>query len=205
MSVSPESRRERRLAARAERMRQAEVGRQRAKQRRRWTIGGGIIGAVLLLVGLGYFLTQSVNQPSLGRAVPDEGRDHVTQGSPLQFASNPPASGTHYPVWTRPGVFLDEQPEGNWVHSLEHGYVVVLYNCPTDCPDLRDQLRAFYESAPKSRKYNYQKLIIQPNNKIEYPIVAVAWNRVLELEQFDEEKLKAFFQAYQDKGPEDAA
>jgi hypothetical protein len=205
MSVSSDSKRERRLAARAERMRQAEAGRQRAQRRRRLTLGGAILAAVALLVALGFFLTQSFSQPSLGRAVPDEGREHVTQGTPLEFSSNPPASGTHYAVWTRPGVYQEAQPEGNWVHSLEHGYVVVLYNCPTECPELREQLRAFYEAAPKSRKYNYQKLIVQPSSEIEHPIVAVAWNRVLELEQFDADQLAAFFRAYADKGPEDAA
>src|SRR5204862_5171936 len=100
--------------------------------------------------------------PLIGRVEPDEGNDHAADGSPLQFASDPPSSGNHYPVWLTTGVYDTPQPTGNWVHSLEHGYIVLLYACPNGCPDLVAQLQQFYEAAPKSARYRYQKLIVTP-------------------------------------------
>jgi uncharacterized protein DUF3105/3-keto-disaccharide hydrolase len=146
--------------------------------------------------------TANPDQP--GQPVPDEGRQHTPQGAPVQYQNVPPSSGTHYPNWTRPGVYSETQETGNWVHSLEHGYIAILYNCAEPCPDLVAQLSAFYESAPPSAQYKYQKLIIMPYAAMPSRITAVAWNRRLELDQFDTAQLMAFFRAYQDKGPEDA-
>jgi hypothetical protein len=207
MDSAPDTKRERRLAARTERQRMAEEGRRRAQQRRRLTLAGIVILAVAILAGAGYLLApmlSNIGKPPIGRSVPDEGRTHVNPGERLTFRENPPASGPHYPSWTRPGVYPDPQDAGNWVHSLEHGYVVILYNCPTDCPDLVAQLRTFYESAPKSAKYGYQKLVITPYKDMPNRITAEAWTKKLELDAFDADQLMNFYRTYVDKGPEDA-
>jgi hypothetical protein len=204
MDASGQSKRERRLAARAERQRQAEQGRRRARQRKRLTWVGVIVLAVAVLAAGGYFLVSATRTAAIGVSVPDEGREHVSPGTPLNHRANPPSSGPHYPSWTRPGVYTEPQDPGNWVHSLEHGYIVILYNCPEPCPELVAQLRSFYDSAPPSARYRYQKLVIAPYADMSNRITALAWNRRLELDQFDADQLMAFFRAYQDKGPEDA-
>jgi hypothetical protein len=199
-----EARRQRRLAARSERERQAASGRRRAQQRRRLTIGGVII-LVLALLALGAtFATQALMRPMPGRSVPDEGRNHVNPGSPLTFNSVPPASGAHYPTWTRPGIYPETQDPGNWVHSLEHGYVVILYNCPSGCPDDVEKLRQFYDTAPKSTRYNYQKLVILPYTNMPHKFAAVAWARIDEMDELDLDRLLTFYRAFLDHGPEDA-
>ena len=202
--VSQETRRERRLAARAERERQANEGRKKAQRRR--VVGRGAIAVVIVaLLGLGaFFLFRSVSTTAPGRSVPDEGRTHVNQGSPLEYKSDPPASGTHYPTWIRSGIYAEPQETGNWVHSLEHGYIVILYNCPGDCPGLQEQLKQFYEAAPKSSRYGYQKLVIAPYPTLSHPLAALAWDHILDLDQFDAGQLSSFYQAYMDHGPEDA-
>jgi hypothetical protein len=200
-----EARRQRRLAARSERVERAAVGRRKAQQRRRLTIGGVVV-LVLALLALGVTLaTQSMARPALGRSVPDEGRTHVNPGSPLEFKSVPPASGSHYPSWTRPGVYPEPQDPGNWVHSLEHGYVVVLYNCPDGCEDDVQKLRDFYETAPKSSRYGYQKLVIQPYTNMPHRFSAVAWARIDDMDVLDLNELMAFYRTYLDHGPEDAS
>jgi hypothetical protein len=204
MDTTPETKRERRLAARAERQRLAEEGRRKARQRRRLTLGGLVLVAVAIVVAGIYFLGQTALQPSPGRTVPDEGRTHVNQGTLLDYKSDPPASGTHFPTWTRSGFYSEPQEKGNWVHSLEHGYVVILYNCPSGCPQLIDQLKQFCDSAPKSSKYGYQKLVITPYPTLTHQLAAVAWDHILDLDQFDEAQLRSFYTAYLDHGPEDA-
>lgn len=199
-----EARRQRRLAARSERERQAAAGRRKAQQRRRLTIGGVTV-LVLALLALGVtFASQALVRPTPGRSVPDEGRTHVNPGAPLDFKSIPPASGSHYPVWTRSGIYPEAQSPGGWVHSLEHGYVVVLYNCPSGCPDDVEKLGQFYATAPKSSRYNYQKLILSPYTNMPQKFAAVAWARIDEMDELDIDRLAAFYRAYLDRGPEDA-
>ncbi len=59
---------------------------------------------------------------------------HVIDGTPLTFNSNPPHSGNHFPEPER-GVGEHTTPvlRGHFVHSMEHGAVVLLYNCSDDC------------------------------------------------------------------------
>jgi hypothetical protein len=204
MDTTSETKRERRLAARAERQRLAEEGRRRARQRRRLTLGGLVLVAVAIVVAGIYFIGQTALRPSPGRTLPDEGRTHVNSGEPIEYRNNPPASGPHYPTWTRPGVYTDPQDKGYWVHSLEHGYVVILYNCPSGCPDLVQQLRQFYEAAPKSSRYGYQKLVITPYTEMSHTIALVAWDHIEEMDQFSADDTLTFYKAYLDKGPEDA-
>jgi hypothetical protein len=50
-------------------------------------------------------------------AVANEGWTHVTEGSAITYAHNPPASGPHYPVWLRYEEFTTAQARGYWVHN----------------------------------------------------------------------------------------
>jgi hypothetical protein len=145
---------------------------------------------------------QETNRP--GRAVPDEGSSHVRIGTPVERLHRPPASGPHYPILLPRGVYPTEQDEGLWVHNLEHGYIVLLYSCPTACPELLAQLQGFYDRAPTSAEYGYQKLLVLPYSGLTGRLAIVAWNRIDELEQYDEQRLLRFYQAYHDRGPEDA-
>lgn len=207
MAETPQEKRARRLAARDERQRQAEVGRHRAR-RTRLAIWSGAAVAIAVIAGLAIvMLAQSggsgLGQP--GELLAEEGRNHVQPGTPLSFRTSPPTSGTHYDRWLpRGGVFNELQDPGLWVHNLEHGYVVVLYNCPAACPDLQQQLRDFYEAAPVSREFGYRKLVIAPYQEMPYRLVALAWARREVYEQFDQERLLTFYRAYVDKGPERA-
>lgn len=89
-----------------------------------------ILGSVLLLIG-GVWLFRFITTPPPGVAVEDQGRQHVSAGEVAQTAykSNPPVSGPHLETWVKPGIYTEPQQEGELIHSLEHGYVVIHYNC----------------------------------------------------------------------------
>ncbi|MBI2268583.1 MAG: DUF3105 domain-containing protein [Candidatus Blackburnbacteria bacterium] len=84
---------------------------------------------ILLVVGSGWWIWQKLSTPLPGESVPDLGRNHVSDGTQVQYNSNPPTSGPHYEEWTKAGVYDKQFSDGHLVHSLEHGYVVISYNC----------------------------------------------------------------------------
>jgi hypothetical protein len=87
---------------------------------------------LLIIIVLGGW--KLFGQPLPGQEVPDLGRDHVPLDTPFDYNSNPPTSGPHYEDWIRPGIFDSPQHDQKLIHSLEHGYVIISYNC--DAPKI---------------------------------------------------------------------
>jgi hypothetical protein len=87
-----------------------------------------IIISLLSILGIGFFTYNEV-KPKPGTEIPDLGRGHVALGTKIDYNSNPPTSGPHFEVWTQAGVYDTPKEDRNLVHSLEHGYVIISYNC----------------------------------------------------------------------------
>ncbi|HLQ32687.1 MAG TPA: DUF3105 domain-containing protein [Chloroflexota bacterium] len=133
--------------------------------------------------------------------------EHVPDTQPITTDPSghyPPTFGNHYATWRPPGVYDSPVPEGNFVHDLEHGGIVILYNCPSGCPDLVNQLRGLLTSLPRSSQFNEVKLVVSPNSKIEHQLAVLAWDWQLDLDSFDGTKIRAFYDAHVDRGPEKA-
>jgi hypothetical protein len=64
-----------------------------------------------------------------------------TEGT-VNYADPPPTSGPHNPCWGRWGVHDEPLAPERWVHNLEHGGVVFLYNCPDGCEEEVAALKA---------------------------------------------------------------
>ncbi|MBI3397038.1 DUF3105 domain-containing protein [Candidatus Woesebacteria bacterium] len=90
---------------------------------------GIILVVVVLVAGGGWWLFNEFSKPLPGQEVPLMGRDHVTDISGVEYNSDPPTSGNHFPVWAKPGVYDRFISDGFFIHSLEHGYVIVSYDC----------------------------------------------------------------------------
>lgn len=89
-----------------------------------------IIVAIVAIVGVGvWWLVRETVKPLPGEAVSDLGREHVPDGTKVQYNSNPPTSGSHYADWTRAGVYEQPISDGHLIHALEHGYIIISYNC----------------------------------------------------------------------------
>lgn len=145
----------------------------------------------------------SGDKPPTGREMPDQGRVHVATGSVIAFPNYPPSSGPHYETWLPWRFFDTEQAEGFWIHNLEHGGLVILYNCMGQpCDQLKTQLDGLYNKA-KLDKYSAQKIVITANSKIKTRLAVIAWGWVDEFDQFDEARILAFYDARNNKGPED--
>lgn len=74
--------------------------------------------------------------------VPTLGRNHITDIAGIQYNTNPPSSGNHFPIWAQRGVYNMLISDGYLVHSLEHGYIVMSYNCGPKGPSTYQVLKS---------------------------------------------------------------
>lgn len=187
---------------RAQRAAEAKAMQQR-KQRRNLLIGAA--GALVLLLIAGYFIREAAINQNIGTPVASEGDGHVNAGEPLTFNHTPPSSGKHYPTSQPAGIYRQEVPEGLWVHSLEHGYIVVAVKCTTDCDAVYSQLDAIYKDLPDSQFGNV-KFVVTPYSKPhtdgDAPITLLAWNHEQKLDRVDRDTITRFYKKFVDKGPE---
>lgn len=142
------------------------------------------------------------------RCVPNEGDTHVPTGTRVLYRTNPPASGGHYNAPglspAVPGVYDTDavQPEV-WVHNLEHGHVVILFDCDGSCSsDFLKQLEDVLAAAPPS-KFGNKKLVITRYVGLPVRVMAVAWDYQRDFDSVDQAGLLAFYARHVDEGPED--
>ena len=195
------TRRQRRIE---EQRRQIDVMR-REQRRQRAVWGAAIVVVAVLVVAAFSFLLIRPQTAAQGRQVLSEGQDHVEPGTPITYRSRPPSSGPHYPLpHSGYGVFEREIEPGRWVHTLEHGGIVVLYRPDLCDPDCLSQLRQVRDSAPPSQQFRMVKMAVIPYRDMDYAIAAVAWGWVDEMDQVDRDRILAFYRAHVDRGPETA-
>jgi len=112
----------------------------------------------------------------------------------IDYPDVPPVGGPHNPSWGAWGVHADPLADECWVHNLEHGGVVLLYNCPEGCPADVAQLETFVADHRRTLLTEYPEL---PRR---YAIVA--WGHRLSMDTLDVETLDAFYALHFDMAPE---
>jgi hypothetical protein len=91
--------------------------------------------------------------------LPAEKRGLLSDDTPVRVGDylrthDPPTSGCHYSLGSgtapiSPGVYDKHVDPEYWVHNLEHGYIVVSYNCPTGCSSELQSLSTWYHALPR--------------------------------------------------------
>lgn len=114
---------------------------------------------------------------------------------PVDYPDLPPTGGDHAGCWTSYRVHEVEVADEYWVHNLEHGAVVFLYNCPEGCSAELAQLEALTSGRPFALVTPYAAL--EPGS-----FAAVAWGHRLVSQCFDEDALRRFYEAHVDRAPE---
>ncbi|MFN7130997.1 MAG: DUF3105 domain-containing protein [Myxococcales bacterium] len=138
--------------------------------------------------------------PEIGQKFDVEGQAHVPDGTTVEYRNNPPSSGDHASPLPY-GKYRTEQPRERWVHSLEHGAIVLLYNCPAGCDDVRDALEAIHDRTDIDET-GRRRVIVTPDSRMPHRIAAVAWQWVLALDTVDEQQISCFIAAHKGKAPE---
>lgn len=113
------------------------------------------------------------------------------------YDAAPPSGGDHIAIWLDCGVYDVPVPDGNAVHSLEHGAVWFAYDADADVDVAA--LVALADERP-------DRVIVSPYPDLPSPVVAVAWERRLEVDSADDPLLAEFLETYVngDAAPEPA-
>ncbi len=123
------------------------------------------------------------------------GAEHV-EGE-VEYADTPPMGGDHNACWTTWTAHTTEVPEENWVHNLEHGGVVFLYNCPDGCEEEVTALTAFVADLPTGRG------LLTPYAAMASEFAAVAWEHRLLTRCLDLDAFQTFFDEHVAQATED--
>lgn len=148
---------------------------------------GGVSG--LFLIAL--FIPQSFGGGE--RALPDgpgvkqedQGREHIPEGgSHAPYNTIPPTSGWHYDRWASWGIKSEPLPSELFIHNMEHGGVILHYNCPDGCPDEIEKMSEIVRRADET--------ILMPNPDMESRFALTAWNWLLTMEEYDDALAREF-------------
>jgi len=147
--------------------------------------------------------------PAVGQPIDEMPHTHVQPPAQITYNHNPPTSGCHYnlgygdaPIQT--GVYNQSVQTEYWVHNLEHGYVVALYNCPSGCQTQFQQLRNWYHSLPNENGFPYPKVIVLPYSGMSVPFAAVSWDWYYPIPVFSVAEFQKFYDNHHGNGAEAA-
>ncbi|MFF2371474.1 DUF3105 domain-containing protein [Agromyces sp. NPDC058110] len=106
------------------------------------------------------------------------------------YEQTPPVGGPHNPAWLNCGVYTEQVPSENAVHSLEHGALWITYDrslSEADVAALRAKLPSTY-------------VILSPFAGLPSPIVLSGWNTQLAVDDVDDPRMEAFIEEYWQSG-----
>ncbi len=166
---------------------------------------GVLIGAVLLFVGMAFFLPKK-EVVRIGQQYESEGQQHLQSLDQKheKYKTNPPTSGPHYIQPAEWGTSEVEIPDEQLVHNLEHGGVVITYK--PDLPeDKIDSLRAIAANLTMRDDQTSNKgfkVILAPRKANKTAVQLSSWRYNLKLASVDQTKIQAFYRDRPNIAPE---
>ena len=203
--------------------RAAQIRKQLDAERRRTNIIIAVF-AVLIIGGAGV-LYLLVNPPQFGpraavttgkavgaiQTIPDEGRNHVARPARVTYKRQPPSSGNHYTDQLAPRPWGNVQTEllpEEYIHNLEHGGVVLVYQCSgsgsgSDCDAKFQATQALVDGLPKDPTFNEVKFLATPYQGMTPKAALLAWDHEWDFTNVPNlNDAKTFYNQFIDKGPE---
>ncbi len=114
---------------------------------------------------------------------------------------NPPTSGPHCSSTLRCQVHDTEQSRCTWLHNLEHGHAVFLYNCPEGCPEIVAALESARQQA-KVGSNGVIRALVAPDSRLPTRVAALLWRRAWVADTPDPEALRCLLSFQDDEAPE---
>jgi len=116
---------------------------------------------------------------------------------PIDYPDPPPAGGNHNPCWAIWGIHTDFVPAERWVHNLEHGGIVFLYNCPDGCGTDATALSQITTFVGR-----HEQALITPYAGMKQKFAVVSWGHRLVSDCIDAEAAAAFYAVHVNRAPE---
>lgn len=218
------SRQEEKEQRKQERLAREAAAAKAARRKRLLQLIGGvvvacaIIAAVVFAVGSGggddaddvddASLTAAANEAGCTyRSFPNEGQEHTADKlTAADFDTNPPTSGQHNPTPAPDGVYApgNEPAIENWVHTLEHGRIILQYK-PGTPTGVVSQLTTLFNEDVADSGGAYHSVLMQNNSRMRPQVAAVAWRHYMTCDEFTPAALDAFRtfrEALVDQAPE---
>ncbi len=133
--------------------------------------------------------------------VPIQGVNHIGIGESHEpYNSKPPTSGPHYAEWVDAGLYDEIVPDEYLVHNLEHGYVIIWFDCDQmtsdECQTTQDGIQTVIDY------FDGYKVIGMPRRMEESPIALSSWGVLARLWAYDEDFIIEFIEEHQNQAPE---
>lgn len=143
----------------------------------------------------------------LGEEFPIAEAEHIPEGQKAtNYNSDPPTSGQHYSEPAEAGFYEEALPDERLVHNLEHGHIVVYYNCTnlseSDCSDLKGSIRQAMERAGVVSSTQTPKIVTVPRPDMQNLVTYTSWGRLYRAESFDEDEFLLFVEQNRNHAPE---
>jgi hypothetical protein len=130
--------------------------------------------------------------------LPDEGANHLRPDQePPEYDTNPPTSGDHSPEPAADGAYLDPIEPVNFLHSMEHGRVLILYD-----PSLPEEdqlaLKGVFDEDPAG-------MLMFPYPDMPHEVAVAAWTNLATCESYSEgviDVIRDFRDLTRGNGPE---
>ena len=168
------------------------------------TIGSILAAVIVVLVIIVLNRPEQAAAPSddplRGEAI-DIGVEAPHIADPSQViipAGQPPVGGPHFAVPQDRGIYEAPVPDGNMIHSLEHGMVWISYR-----PDRLDAQAV--ERLRDIAKDCEADVILSPRPENEMPVALASWGRLQRLDGADQTQIEQFIKTNRNRSPEPGA
>ena len=137
----------------------------------------------------------------------EEGNTHLDDPDVpnVKYKTDPPTSGDHFGDGTETasgaladGAYAEYPPVGRFVHSMEHGRVIIHYS-----PDLSEEdqlaIKGVFDESPSG-------VILVPNPEMDSEVAVAAWTQLVTCDSYEGlptlDVIRSFRDIYRGQGPE---
>lgn len=134
-----------------------------------------------------------------------EGQEHIPDEQNAEYDTNPPTSGPHHIMPAQDGVYDPGNapaPE-EWLHTLEHGRIILQYK-PGTPERVRGQLERLFNE-PNQGREAYHMALMENTTEMDFQVAAVGWQNYVGCDEVTPQTwdaLRAFRDEFTDQAPE---
>lgn len=147
---------------------------------------GSVVVLVIIILVSSLFFQGRPGIPNGTAVFSETQRSHVS--TPVTYDHSPPAGGNHPPRWATCGIYQTPLPNGEAVHSLEHGAVWVTYRPDIAAAELRSLRELVASHYIGAQRY----LLLSPYPGQTDTVAVTAWGAQLRASDATDPRLAQF-------------